>query len=639
MSAAVPFKDHWKEQQLFLSRLIAAGLIIVLLTGGLIWRLFQLQVVEYQVFAELSQGNRLRIQPLAPTRGLIFDRNGLVLAENLPAWELIVIPEEIADLEASLQSLEELQLVDPAEHPSLIELVRSHRGFERVKLVNLTEAQAARFAVRRHHFPGVDIQEGLIRNYPFGELTGHAIGYVASISPSDLERINRSDYAATSLIGRSGIERSYEDTLHGSVGYRQQVVNAQGRVLLDPAVSASGVPRPESSQGSLETRWPVPGENVVLGLDIRLQSAAQRALEGLRGAAVAIDPATGDVLALVSVPAFDPNRFSAGLSRADFQMLNSDPDKPLFHRALAGHYPPGSTIKPFLGLAALHYEVVEPERRSMCGGYFVLPGHSHRYRDWKPQGHGLMDLHQAIVQSCDVYFYQLALSLGIDGMDAFLREVGFGARTGIDISGENGGLVPSREWKQSQFSRREDQVWFPGETVITGIGQGFTLVTPLQLAHATATLAAGGQRFQPRLVIETENRVTGEVTESAPVGLDVLSDVDVLHWQQIGAAMVGVTEDLHGSGRTAMRGTPYSVAGKTGTAQVFSLAQDEEYDAEEVDERLRDHGLFIAYAPAENPTIAVAVVVENGGGGSTAAAPVARKILDAYLLEETDVAR
>jgi penicillin-binding protein 2 len=637
MNVAVPLKDHWKEQKLFLSRLIAAGVIILTLTGVLIWRLFQLQVVEYQVFSELSQGNRLRIEPLPPTRGLIFDRNGTVLAENRPAWELIITPEQITNLEDSLRSLEGLGLVDPAEHESLFELIRSYRGFERVKLVNLTETQAARFAVRRHHFPGVDIQEGLIRYYPFGELTGHAIGYLASISPAELKRINRSDYAATSLIGKSGIERSYEDTLHGSVGYRQQVVNAQGRVLLDPAMPASVAPISESFQGSLETRWPVPGDNIVLGLDIRLQTAAHEALEGQRGAAVAIEPATGDVLALVSTPAFDPNRFAVGLSRAEFQMLNSDPDEPLFHRALAGHYPPGSTIKPFLGLAALHSDVLEPERRAMCYGHFVLPGNSHRYRDWKPQGHGLMDLHESIVQSCDVYFYQLAVSLGIDYMGPFLREFGFGARTGIDISGENTGLVPSREWKRSQFSRREDQVWFPGETVITGIGQGFTLVTPLQLAHATATMAAAGKRLQPRLVIATENSTTGEVVESAPAMLDVLGDIDPLHWERIGEAMIGVTEGLQGTSRIAMRGAPYTVAGKTGTAQVFSIGQDEEYDAEEIDERLRDHALFIAYAPAENPTIAVAVVVENGGGGSAGAAPVARKILDAYLVGEMDV--
>jgi len=639
MPLAVPLKDHWKEQQLFLSRVIAASIVVLLLTGVLIWRLFQLQVVEYEVFADLSQGNRLRIEPLAPTRGLIYDRHGTVLAENLPAWELVVTPEEIADLNVTLQLLEELDLVDPAERDSFIDLVRSRRGFERVKLGNLTEAQASRFAVRRHHFPGVDIREGLLRHYPFGELTSHAIGYVASISVADLERIDRSDYAATSLIGRTGVERSYEDTLHGEVGYRQQVVNAQGRVLLDPATDASVAPEPASSQSALETLWPVPGDNIVVGLDIHLQIAAQEALQGQRGAAVAIDPATGDVMALVSVPAFDANRFSVGLSGTDFRALNEDPDKPLFNRALAGAYPPGSTIKPFIGLAAVHYDVVEPDRRSMCGGYFVLPGHEHRYRDWKPQGHGLMDLHQAIVQSCDVYFYQLAVSLGIDNLDFFLRTFGFGARTGIDINGENSGLVPSREWKRSQFTRREDQAWFPGETVITGIGQGFTLVTPLQLAHATATLAVAGQRFQPRLVIKRENGVTGEVTEFDSVRLAAPVDVDPLHWQRIGEAMVGVTEELQGSGRTAMLGTPYQVAGKTGTAQVFSIAQEEEYDAEEVDERLRDHGLFVAYAPADNPRIAVAVVVENGGGGSSAAAPVARKLLDAYLLDEAHVVR
>jgi penicillin-binding protein 2 len=449
--------------------------------------------------------------------------------------------------------------------------------------------------------------------------------------------LDRSDYAATSLIGRSGIERSYETVLHGSVGYRQQVVNAQGRVLFDSTVSAGDVLRLEPLQGSIETRWPIPGDNVVLGLDIHLQSVAQRAMDGFRGAVVAIDPATGDVLAMVSAPAFDPNLFSVGLSSEDFRALNSDPDKPLFHRALAGNYPPGSTIKPFLGLAALHHESLEPERRDMCPGYFVLPGYSHRYRDWKSQGHGPVDLHQAIVESCDVYFYKLALGLGIDNISVFLRDIGFGVETGIDVSGENSGLVPTREWKQSQFSAREDQVWFPGETVITGIGQGFMLATPLQLAHATAMLATGGQRFQPRLVMAVENGTTGKVVESDPVRLNVMSNIDEPHWQEIEEAMVGVTEESQGTGRVAMRGTPYFVAGKTGTAQVFSLAQDQEYDEEAIDERLRDHGLFIAYAPSDNPAIAVAVVVENGGGGSTTAATVARKVLDAYLLGEGDV--
>ncbi|MFL2538390.1 MAG: penicillin-binding protein 2 [Candidatus Rariloculaceae bacterium] len=633
MNSTVKLKDHWKEQKLFLSRLVAAGVVILVLAGVLIWRLFQLQVVDHELFTELSQGNRLRIQPLAPTRGLIYDRNGIILAENLPTWELTATPEQVLDLDSRLQSLGDLGLINPAAFEGLIELVRSHRGFEQVKLANLSETQAARFAVRRHHFSGVDIQEGLIRSYPFGDLTGHAVGYVSSISASDLQRINRRDYAATSLIGKSGIERSYEVTLRGSVGYRQQVVNAQGRILLDPvAVGASPISDP--SQGTLETRWPTPGKNVYLGLDVRLQLAAHRALEGRRGAAVAIEPGTGDILALVSMPTFDPNRFAVGLTQADFQKLNNDPDKPLFQRALTGHYPPGSTIKPFIGLAALHYEVIDPDSREMCPGHFILPGTSHRYRDWKPEGHGPIDLHQSIVQSCDTYFYQLAVKLGIDQIHGFLTSFGFGERTGIDVMNENMGVIPSREWKRTQFTQREDQTWYPGETVITGIGQGFTLVTPLQLAHATAVLATSGQRFKPRLVIATEDSVTGEIANHDPVLLDIIGNVEEPHWERITQAMVGVTEELQGSGHNAMRGTQYSVAGKTGTAQVFSLAADETYDAEEIDESLRDHGLFIAYAPVESPTIAIAVIVENGGGGGATAAPVARQILDAYFLED-----
>ena len=629
MNQAVPFKDHWKEQRLFLSRLIAAAVVILLLTSVLVGRLFQLQVVEHQQFADLSQGNRLRIEALPPTRGLIFDRNGVVLAENLPTWELIVIPEEVEDLDNTLDALEKLGLVDPDERADLTELVRSHRGFERVILRNLSEEEAAQFSVRRHHFPGVDLREGLVRHYPYGTAAAHALGYVSRISPADLERIERSEYAGSSNIGKTGVERSYEQVLHGAVGYRQQVVNAQGRVLLDPAASI-GSAEASDSQAGLETRWPTPGDNLVLALDIRLQLVAEEEMEGMRGAAIAIDPATGDVLALVSTPSFDLNRFSTGLSQADFRSLNTDPDKPLFNRALAGSYPPGSVVKPFLGLAALEYGVVDADHRAMCPGYFVLPGHSHRYRDWKRQGHGLMDLHQAIVESCDVYYYQLAVKLGIDAIDQFLSSFGFGAATGLDILGETRGVVPSRDWKRQNFSRREDQVWFPGETVITGIGQGFTLFTPLQLAHATATLAVRGTRFQPRLVIGTEDGVTGQVSMLEPQAQPAI-EIDDDHWQRVHDAMIGVTEEVGGSARTVMRGTAYRVAGKTGTAQVFSLEQDEEYDAETIADELRDHGLFIAFAPVEAPSIAVAVVVENRGGGSRTAAPVARRILDTYF--------
>ncbi|MGD8322929.1 MAG: penicillin-binding protein 2 [Gammaproteobacteria bacterium] len=629
-------KDHWQEQRLFLSRVLWSVAVILLLTMALIARLVQLQIVDYERFSDLSQGNRVRIEPLAPTRGLILDRNGLVLAENLPTWQLVATPEQIEDLDGTLAELEGIGLLNPAARPELIELVRSHRGFERVTLVNLDDDQAARFAVRRHRYRGIDIQEGLVRHYPFGEVAAHAIGYVGSISTDDLETIDRPNYAASSSIGKTGVERAYEALLHGKVGYRQQVVNARGRILMDPATQASV--EGDGILAGLETRWPVPGQNIVVGLDMKLQLAAYEAMQNARGAVVALDPRNGDVLALVSTPSFDPNRFSEGLSRADFVALNSDPHRPLFNRALTGRYPPGSTIKPFLGLAGLYHESVAAHDHTFCPGYFSLPGQTHRYRDWRPRGHGNMDLHNAIVQSCDVYYYQLAVKLGIDRMETFLKRFGFGAVTGIDIAGERAGVVPSRDWKRRAFSRREDQVWFPGETVIAGIGQGFTLVTPIQLANAVAAMSTRGDRYETRLLIATENGIDPEVSPRLPRLLPPLLDVDDEYWQEIHDAMTGVTTEPAGSGFRVMSGTPYTVAGKTGTAQVYTIAQDEEYDEDELDEALRDHGLFVAFAPVEDPQVVVAVVVENGGG-SSAAVPVARRILDSYFEENEYVAQ
>lgn len=629
-------KDHGQEQRLFLSRVLWSVAVILALTVGLVARLTHLQIVNYERFADLSQGNRLRIEPLAPTRGLILDRNGLVLAENLPTWQLVVTPEQIDDLEGTLAALEALELLEPTAREELIALVRSHRGFERVTLVNLNDEQAARFAVRRHHYRGVDIQEGLVRHYPFGEVAAHAIGYVGSISTEDLENIDRPNYAASSSIGKTGIERAYESQLHGTVGFRQQVVNARGRILMDPATQASV--EGDGMLANLETRWPVPGENLIVALDMKLQMAASEAMNNVRGAVVVMEPGSGDVLALVSKPSFDPNRFSEGLSRADFVALNSDPHRPLFNRALSGRYPPGSTIKPFLGLAGLYHESVAEHDHVFCPGYFSLPGQTHRYRDWRPQGHGTMDLHDAIVQSCDVYYYQLAVELGIDRMETFIKRFGFGSTTGLDIAGERTGVVPSREWKRNSFSRREDQVWFPGETVIAGIGQGFTLFTPIQLAHATSAMSMRGDRYESRLLIATQNSIDQEVRTRRPRLLPPLMDVDEAHWQQIHDAMIGVASEPAGSGFRAMSGAEYTVAGKTGTAQVYSVAQDEEYDEEELDESLRDHGLFIAFAPAEDPQVVVAVVVENGGG-SSAAVPVARQILDSYFEENAYVAQ
>jgi penicillin-binding protein 2 len=633
---ALQIKDHWQEQRLFLSRIIAAAVVVLLLTALLVTRLVQLQIVDYERFSELSQGNRFRIEPLPPNRGLIYDRNGLVIAENRPNWELVAIGEQIEDLDRTLLQLEDLGLVDPSEHDSLRSLIRSHRGFERVKLSSLTEEQAATFAVRRHLFSGIDIQEALSRYYPFGEASAHAIGYVGSISTADLERIDRSNYAGTSHIGKAGVERAYEDRLHGQVGYRQQVVNAQGRVL-STNVTGEGQ-RVGGDLSGLETKWPTPGDNIVMALDMKIQLAAQDAMTDLRGAVVAIDPRNGDVLALVSTPSFDPNRFAAGLSRADYVALTTDIDKPLYNRALAGTYPPGSTVKPFLALTALQNEAVGAADEKYCPGHYRLPGQTHRYRDWRPQGHGNVDMHEAIVLSCDVYFYQLAVAMGIDTMAVGLRQFGFGAPTGLDINGENAGVVPSREWKAKQFARREDQVWFPGETVITGIGQGYMLVTPLQIAHAGATLAARGQRFTPRLLIGTENAVTREVDYLDPKAAEPVADQEPEHWQIVHDAMVGVTSASNGTARTPFVGTPYVIAGKTGTAQVITIAQDERYREEELTERQRDHRLFIAFAPAADPRIALGIVVENGGTES-AAAPIARKVFDAYFASESYVAR
>jgi penicillin-binding protein 2 len=631
-----PFKDPWKEQRLFLSRVIAAAIVVFALTALLVARLVQLQIVDYQRFSSLSRDNQLRIEPLAPTRGLIYDRNGLVIAENVPTWQLVAVPEQIEDLDAVLDDLEGLELIDPAERPVLVELIRSHRRFERVPLGNLTETEAATFAVRRHRLQGIDIQEALVRYYPFGEATSHAIGYVGSISSADLEQIDRADYAASSQIGKTGIERSYEATLHGQAGYRQQVVNAQGRVLLDPARDSISE-EDTSVPGGLETRWPSPGDHLVLSLDMHLQVASQKAMANLRGAIVALDPRNGDVLALVSTPAFDPNRFATGISQAEFTELNTNIDRPLFNRALGGRYPPGSTVKPFLALAGLHHEATTVTEEHFCPGFFTLPGSSHRYRDWVPQGHGRLALHGAIVQSCDVYFYRLAVALEIDNIESFLKAFGFGAPAGLDIAGESPGVVPSRAWKRDQFRRREDQVWFPGETVITGVGQGFTQVTPLQLAHGGAILAARGKNFRPRLLIGTENAVSRDVRMLEPVEQPGLEGIAPEHWETVHEALVGVTTEPRGTGRTAMLGVPHRVAGKTGTAQVFTVAQDEEYDEELLDERLRDHRWFFAYAPAEAPTIAVAVIVENGGS-TTPAAPVARAVLDAYFESKAYVA-
>lgn len=618
---AQPMKDHWKEQRLFLSRIIGAAIIVLLLSGMLVWRLVHLQVVEYERFEALSEGNQVRLETLPPTRGLILDHAGRVLAENVPTWQLIAVPEQVPDIEATFAMLEQLELLDAANHDVLVDLMRSHRRFDRVTLTNLTEVQAATFAVRRYQFPGVDIREGLIRNYPFGAVAAHTVGYVGRVSEEDLARIDRADYAGTSQIGKTGVERAYEDRLHGDAGLREIVVNAQGRPSLERVPA-----------GGLEMVPPRPGQHVVLALDIKVQQAAYEALAGLRGAAVAIDPRNGNVITLISTPAFDPNDLATGMSQSEYNELRTDPDEPFLNRALTKNYSPGSTIKPFIGLAALHNELPYVGEDHFCGGEYRLPGRTQAYREYRGNRHGETDLHSAIVRSCNVYFYGLGVALDIDRMEVFMKSFGFGVRTGIDIGGENSGLMPGRAWKRAAFRNREDQTWYPGETVSASIGQGYMEFTPLQLAHATAALAVEGLRFRPRLLIETRDAQASGVSDVLPPDeLPPVAGIAAEHWQEIESAMLGVTQEERGTARTAMSGILYPVAGKTGTAQIVGVAQDERYNAEEIEERLRDNGLFIAYAPVDDPQIAIAVVVENNGGGGTMAAPVARRMLDAYF--------
>ncbi len=619
----VRIKDHWGEQRLFERRALVATFLIVGLTLLLIGRLIVLQVVRYDYYAELSQGNRVRVEPLPAQRGLILDRHGVVLAENRPAFQLELVRERVPDVDATLRRLVEIGVLPADDLPETKKLVRSRRSFEGVPIrLRLTDEEIARFAVNRFEFPGVDIATRLTRFYPHGERGVHALGYVAAISEDDIKRLEREDltsrYAGTSLIGKLGIEASYEGELHGSDGTRQILVNAAGR-----SVQRQGTLTPE-----LKEQRPEAGRDVLTSIDLKTQLVAEQALIGRRGAVVAIDPRSGDVIALVSTPGFDPNAFGRGLSRAEFRALSDNIDKPMLNRALRGAYPPGSTIKPVVALAGLTFGVTTPQRSRTCYGSYTLPGSSFRFRDHAT--HGVVSMEQAIAKSCDVYFYDLASMLGVDHLSEFLAHFGLGDITGIDISGERKGLLPSQAWKRAAFSKPEDKVWFPGETVIFGIGQGFLTATPMQLAHMTAIIGARGRSYRPRLVTALRSQTTGEVEKIAPKLLDTIEAASAENWEIAINGMIKVMNG--GTGSRSQVGAKFQIAGKSGTAQVFTVARDQKYDEKKIDERLRDHAWFVAFAPAEAPQLAVAVLVENGRSGSGAAAPIARRVLDTYIL-------
>ena len=603
-------KDHIREEQAFIGRAVAAGLLVIIALLLLVGRLAQLQIVEHEHFTTLSKDNRVKLVPLPPTRGLIYDRKGLLLALNRPAYSLEMIPEQVEDIDATLAHLREVIEISEEDLERFHKLKRRKRRFDSVPIrINLDLAEAAGFAVHRHRFPGVDIKAQLLRHYPFGESASHVLGYVGRVSKRDLDTLDSSNYAGTSHTGKTGIEKSYEAVLHGAVGVQQVEVNSVGRVAR-----------------ILEHTPPLPGQNLHLHLDIGLQQVALQALADFNGAVVAIDPSNGGVLALASKPAYDPNLFVEGISSKNYQALQKDPNRPLYDRALRGQYPPGSTVKPFIGLAGLETDQISFDSSVYCPGFFQLPGHSHKYRDWKKTGHGPMDLDAAITQSCDVFYYKLAHDMGVDKLSDYLAHFGFGERTGIDLGAEARGILPSREWKRA--NRR--QPWYPGETVIMGIGQGYFLSTPLQLAAATAAIANGGTFYTPHLVDYLQSRGEDQQQPIPPSGTAIPVS-QARNWDDVHTAMLHVTEGLRGTAKR-IRSEHYRIAGKTGTAQVFTVKQDEEYDEETVAEKLRDHALFIAYAPAEDPQIAVAVIVENGGHGGSVAAPVARKVMDAYLL-------
>ena len=608
MAARITLKDPRREQRLYGARTGIAVLFVLLLMSLLLARYFTLQIRDYEQHSTASERNRVQLQPLPPKRGLIYDRNGVLLADNRPSYTLSLVLERVDNLERTLDKLQQLVPIEAQDVEKFHERRRQSRPYEHVPLrFRLNDEEQARIAVNRHRLPGVVVDAQLQRYYPHGALFAHALGYVGRINPREAAQIDAAAYRGVFHIGKVGVEKRYETELHGKVGYQTVETNAHGRVLR-----------------ILERFDPQPGSDLVLHLDYALQRTAQRALGDRRGAVVAIDPLTGGVLALVSTPSFDSNLFVNGISSRDYSALRDSPDVPLFNRTVQGQYPPGSTVKPLIALAGLGQQLIDPEFTVPDPGWYRLPGDSRRYRDWILQIRGTghapeVDLHLALVESCDVYFYDLAHRLTIDTMHRELSRFGLGRRSGIDTTAEQSGVLPSTRWKRATLS----QPWFPGETLSAGIGQGYMLATPLQLAVATAIIANRGMYYEPRLV-----QWRGDERLVAPTH-DPVAFADE-HWDAVIAGMRGVVHEGRGTARAIGSNIDYEIAGKTGTAQVIGIAQNEVYDEESVAERHRHHGLFVAFAPIEAPTIAVAVIVENGGG-SSAAYPVARTLIDAWL--------
>ena len=614
MSRTVELRNHPRELKNFQLRLALSAGFVLLLFLLLFARFSYLQVSQREHYHTLAEANRISISPIVPNRGLIFDRNGEVLAHNYSAYTLEIVPSKVGDLEALINELATVVEIAARDRKRFKKLMEESKRFESLPIrTRLSDVEVARFAANRYRFPGVEIKARLFRQYPKGESASHVVGYIGRINDKDLERLEANDglanYRGSQHMGKIGIEQSYEKELHGITGFEEMETDAAGRVIRvisrTPAIS---------------------GNDLTLSLDARLQEVAEKAFGDRRGALVAIEPATGEVLAFVSKPGFDPNLFVDGIDSENWDLLNNSIDRPLNNRALRGLYPPGSTFKPFMALAGLELKKRWPRHAINDSGYFSLPGSTHRFRDWKAGGHGIVDLHKSLVVSCDTYYYGLANDLGIDNIFDFVSQFGLGKKTGIDIEGEASGLLPSQEWKM----RRHKQKWYAGDTISVGIGQGYNLTTPLQLAFATAILAGNGTAFRPHLVKQVLNNNKEVVREIAKEPLYTLN-LNPDNLQAVRNALIDVTRP---GGTAALAGADaaYVFAGKTGTSQVIGMKQGEKYVESKVRERFRDHALFITYAPAENPKIALSVLVENGGHGGSAAAPIARMVMDYYLL-------
>jgi len=616
MNDTVELRDHSREIRHFRIRLVMSAVIVVILFGILLGRFFYLQVMQAEHYTTLAEANRIAIQPLVPNRGLIFDRNGEILAQNYTAYTLEIIPDQVKDLESAIHELATVIEITPEDRRRFNKLKRESTRFKSLPIRSrLTDIEVARFAENQYRFPGMDIKAHPLRHYPQGELVSHVIGYIGRINDKDLEQLEADkrlkNYHGSTHIGRIGIEKSYESALHGQTGFEQVETDAVGRPVR-----------------TLSREAPVAGDDLTLSLDIGLQQAAIDAFGEYRGALIALDPSNGEILAFVSKPGFDPNLFVDGIDHANWRLLNESIDRPLNNRALRGVYPPGSTFKPFMALAGLELGKRSVRYGFSDPGYFSLPGSSHRFRDWKPGGHGWVDLHKSLVISCDTYYYTLAHDLGITNIHNFIGQFGFGKETGIDIPGEVSGLLPSPEWKKKRFN----QNWLPGDTISVGIGQGFNLATPLQLAYATMLLANDGKAYRPHFVKQQVDHHKNLVEDDFVTEMFRLN-LKPEYLDHIKRALVDVTRPGGTAARAGVNAA-YTFAGKTGTSQVINIKQGERYNANRINERHRDHALFIAFAPAEDPKIVLTVLVENSGSGGSTAAPIARKVLDYFFLEK-----